>query len=42
VAIEDVDGELRKFFGVKTRIVPDEDDRICGFAVDVIRDGGYG
>jgi hypothetical protein len=42
MAIEDIDRKLRKFFGVKPRIVSDEDGRIFGFGVDVIRDGSHG
>ena len=40
--IEDVDRELRKFFGVKARIVSDEEGRIFSFTVNVICDSGHG
>src|SRR5450432_4549016 len=42
VMIQDVDGQLRKFFGVEARVVADEDGGVFRFAVDVSGDGGDG
>ncbi len=42
VLLQDIDGELRKFFGIETRVVADEDRGILLGVVDVTSDGGHG
>ncbi len=42
MVLQDVHGELRKFFGVETRVVAHQDRGLFGFGLGVFCDGGDG